>query len=270
MVLDKRGRYYAPMTLVVLYTMTLYLIVVVVVRRHQAAESRAIRIAMILEENRWQSPTWGIIEPLYHMNKSFDVCYISPYDELFIKASDRHKTDWRLMSAIGYCESRFHPYAKSNTGALGLMQIMPRTATIYGYLEVQLTNPQLNIEIANLHYNEIERMLSIPIETSAFDRAALILASYNGGIGRVFDAMRLARSEGHEDPHLWSVVRQYLALLRHPEYYEREIVYCGRFGTAYMTIRYVEDVLKKYAIYCQQTAQCSSHLLPIGDGLHRH
>ncbi len=265
MVFDKRGRYYAPMMLIVLFTMTLYLIIEVAAQRRQTARGRAIRAAMFAEESRYQSPTWGMTESLLLLHQSTYDNHISPYDELFINLSDRYNTDWRLMSAIGYCESRFMPYAKSYGGAVGIMQIMPRTGRIYGYDEKYLTNPEHNIEIANIHYKDIERMLRIPSETSFSDRASLILASYNGGIGHVFDAMRLARSEGHADPHLWSVVRRYIALLRLPEYYERECVYCGRFNSAYMTIRYVEDVMKRYRLYCEQTAMRSDHLYPVGD-----
>ncbi len=269
MVVDKRGRYYAPMMLVVLYTMTLSHVVAIALKRHQTAESEKIRIAIALKQMRWQSPLMGTIEKIRHIGQIDNECYISPYDELFVEISEKYGTDWRLMSAIAYCESRFTPYAESHVGALGMMQIMPRTATSYSVSIEKLSDPKTNIDVANQHYRYIERLLNIPRDTPARDRASLILAGYNGGIGRVFDAMRIARADGH-DPHLWSIIRRYLALLRLPHYYERDDVYCGRFSTPYTTIRYVEDVMAQYDEYCEKTASCTSHLLPVGDGVHRH
>ncbi len=269
MVVDKRGRYYAPMMLVVLYTTLLSLVVSITVKRHQAVVVEEVRMAIALDQMRWQSPVWGVIEEIRMLGVLDDECYISPYDELFVEICDLYGTDWRLLSAIAYVESRFRPYAESNTGALGIMQIMPRTAKIYGVPVETLSNPEVNIEVANLHLNEIERMLRMPKNMDERDRAAMILASYNGGVGRVFDAMRMARTDG-EDPHLWSVVRRNLALLRLPHYAERKDVYCGRFPTPYTTIRYVEDVLAQYEIFLEITASCTAYLLPIGNGKHRH
>lgn len=265
MVVDKRGRYYAPMMLVVLYTTMLSLVVAFEVKRHQAVVAERVRTAMALGEMKWNSPVLGVIDEILHLGLFDDDSYISAYDELFMELSDKHRTDWRLLSAMAYVESRFSPYAQSRTGALGMMQIMPRTAVIYSIPIEQLSNPRVNIEAANLHYNDIKRMLQMPRDISSRDRAALILASYNGGVGRVFDAMRLARAEGH-DPHEWRVIRRYLALLRLPYYYQRDDVNCGRFRTAYTTIRYVEDVLGYYDLYREKTSNSSIHLLPMSSG----
>ena len=42
---------------------------------------------------------------------------ISPYDDIFRRVCRRHHIDWRLMSAIAYCESRFIAQARSPRGA---------------------------------------------------------------------------------------------------------------------------------------------------------
>ena len=79
---------------------------------------------------------------------------------------------------------------------------------------------------------------------------SLILASYNGGIGHVSDARRLARSHG-ENPDSWEVVARYLELKADPAYYEDEVVRCGRFTGYKQTRAYVDDVMKRYDRYCQ-------------------
>ena len=53
---------------------------------------------------------------------------ISPYDELFRKYGRTIEVDWRLLAAQSFEESRFNPAAESWAGAVGLMQVLPRTA----------------------------------------------------------------------------------------------------------------------------------------------
>ncbi len=47
--------------------------------------------------------------------------------ELFRKYSDRYKQDFLLMAAQGYQESQLNQDAKSQVGAIGVMQVMPAT-----------------------------------------------------------------------------------------------------------------------------------------------
>ncbi len=262
---EKRRRYYAPLLLIVIYTLALYLCIDMEVKRQQAELSRAYWRDVSLEENRWQSPSWGIIDNIKHLGLLGLECYISPYDNLFRKYSEIYGTDWRMMSAIAYCESRFMPYVISYSGATGLMQIMPRTGRIYGFDEESLSDPEVNVRVANIHLNDIERMLRLPDEVSYIDRMSLILASYNGGIGHLFDAQRLCRAMG-EDPNKWDNVSRQLRNLRYAEYYERPEVRVGAFRAASYTLRYVKDVMLFYDIYCEQSADFTHHLLPYSRG----
>ncbi|MDE7123506.1 MAG: transglycosylase, partial [Alistipes sp.] len=77
-----------------------------------------------------------------------------------------------------------------------------------------------------------------------------VLASYNSGIGHVLDARRLARVNG-ENPDSWEVVARYLELKSEPEYYEHEVVTCGRFTGSSQTLAYVSDVMGRYGKYCR-------------------
>lgn len=209
------------------------------------------------------SPTREIIETALATDSH--QCYISPFDDLFLEISSRYGNHWCLMSAIAYVESRFNPAARSYSGAMGLMQIMPRTATSYSLEHKSLYDPRVNITTGNIHYNAIERMLDIPDSTSMRDRISLILAGYNGGVGRVFDAQRIARVVG-DDPHLWGSVAAGLMKLNDPEWYHRDtIVRFGRYSAPRETIQYVNDVLTKYDEYLAHTKHCPLYLLPIGE-----
>lgn len=175
---------------------------------------------------------------------------ISAYDNLIRRVSNEAGNDWRLMSAIAYHESRFTPDIVSNRGAKGLMQIMPVVARQFNVPQEQVLDPETNVRLANLLFNKIAQMLRLPASTSEEDRMSLILASYNGGIGHVSDARRLARSYG-ENPNSWEVVSRYLQLKSDPAYYEQEVVKCGRFTGHGQTRAYVSDVMKRYSKYCR-------------------
>lgn len=209
----------------------------------------------------WHSPIKGILTEVMTVSHAAPESYLSYYDELIREIGIPLNIDWRLVSAMAYVESRFKPHAVSNMGAIGLMQIMPRIGRSFGIEPIELYDPATNIHTSIRHYRDIERMLRLPRNISERDRMSFILASYNGGIGRVFDAQRLTRYEGG-NIHKWSEVVPNLLRLRHEEGYTHEVVRFGSFTTAYYTVRYVRDVLKKYDEYLDRTAECTYHLYP--------
>ena len=175
---------------------------------------------------------------------------ISAYDNLIRRISEEEGHDWRLMSAIAYHESRFMPDLTSRSGACGLMQIMPSVARHFEIPTERIADPATNIWLANKLMTEIQSTLRLPEGAPEKDRMSIVLASYNGGIGHVSDARRLARVHG-EDPNSWEVVARYLTLKAEPEYYENEVVKCGRFTGSRQTLAYVDDVLGRYDKYCR-------------------
>ena len=183
---------------------------------------------------------------------------ISVYDELIRSVSEEEGYDWRLMSAIAYHESRFSPDIVSKRGAAGLMQIMPAVARQFNVTGDRLLDPETNVRLAAQVLSKIDAGLHFAPGTPDDDRMSIILAAYNGGIGHVNDARRLARSHG-ENPDSWETVARYLALKALPEYYEQQEVRCGRFTGGSQTRAYVRDVLKRYDRYCRIAARWDSH-----------
>ena len=177
-------------------------------------------------------------------------CVISAYDTLIRRVSEQEGHDWRLMSAIAYHESRFTPDITSRSGARGLMQIMPSVARHFEVPLDRVSDPETNVWLANKLMTEIMSTLRLPESIPEKDRMSIVLASYNSGIGHVTDARRLARLHG-ENPNSWEVVARYLTLKAQPEYYENEVVKCGRFTGSRQTLAYVDDVIERYDKYCR-------------------
>lgn len=193
-------------------------------------------------------------DPLGSQRKTEVAHTISIYDGLIRSVSEEEGYDWRLMSAIAYHESRFSPDIVSKRGAAGLMQIMPAVARQFNVTGDRILDPETNIRLATQVLSKITADLRFAPGTPDADRMRIILASYNGGIGHVNDARRLARSHG-ENPDSWETVARYLALKALPEYYEQEGVRCGRFTGSNQTTAYVRDVMKRYDRYCRLAAR---------------
>lgn len=173
---------------------------------------------------------------------------ISPYDNIFRKVCRRHNLDWRLMSAIAFCESRFDHQVRSPRGAVGLMQVMPHIAAHWDVLEEELLDPAINIDVACRLYKSMQKQLRLPKDISDYDRAAFTIASYNCGASRVLDARHLA--EYYNEPHNeWATVQEYMKLLSDEEFYNHEAVVYGRFKEPDVTIYYTNRVLSRYSQY---------------------
>ena len=173
---------------------------------------------------------------------------ISSYDELMQRVGHEEGQDWLLMSAIAYHESRFREDVVSNVGAIGLMQIMPIVGRQFNVNREAIADPETNVRLAGKLLRQIEKTLKLHPSTSQSDRISIILACYNGGVGHVADARRLAKSNG-EDPNSWEVVARYLKLKADPEIYQSDLVRHGRFTGSRQTIAYVREVMQRYDHY---------------------
>ena len=176
--------------------------------------------------------------------------YPCRYNEYVEYYAGKYNIDPLILYSFIRTESNFNPNAQSNVGARGLMQIMPSVARQFDVPAAEITDPRTNIWLANKLMSKIMSSLRFPEGTPEKDRMSIILASYNSGIGHVNDARRLARLNG-ENPNSWEVVARYLTLKAEPEFYENEVVRCGRFTGSRQTLAYVNDVIGRYDRYCR-------------------
>lgn len=106
------------------------------------------------------------------------------YNQSVLKYSAQYNVDPYIIYSIMRVESKFNPYAKSNKGALGLMQITPQTGEyianmlkVNNFDENMLYNPDLNIQFGAYYFSKLYNDYNSDIDCA--------LAAYNGGSGNV-------------------------------------------------------------------------------------
>lgn len=168
---------------------------------------------------------------------------VSKYDALFKKYAKEIGMDWRLLAAISYQESRFNPNAVSWAGARGLMQVMPKIGAAYGVPLKQLSNPETSVKTSVKLLKDIDNSLKNTI-TDDDERIKFMLACYNGGIGHISDAQRLAKKAGL-NPYKWyGNTERGIMMKSDPKYYRSPDVKYG-----YMRGRETTDYVRKILGY---------------------
>jgi soluble lytic murein transglycosylase-like protein len=93
------------------------------------------------------------------------------FDHLIAEAAEQHGVDFALIKAIIRAESGFDRLAVSRAGAMGLMQLMPKTAQNLSVIDV--FDPRENIDAGVRHFRGL-------LDTFQND-LRLSLAAYNAG-----------------------------------------------------------------------------------------
>lgn len=136
---------------------------------HEELPSFALKIAETTER-----PNGGLYDAALYP--------LSPWEPQHKSGIDR-----AMIHALIRQESRFNPYAESRSGATGLMQLMPGTASFvsgnkkYKTREGQhsLKNPQINLEIGEKYVRSLLRQGSVDNELFS------MVIAYNAGPGNL-------------------------------------------------------------------------------------
>lgn len=106
------------------------------------------------------------------------VIYPTKDEEFVAKYAREYDIEEPLVYAIIKNESNFDPYAKSSSGALGLMQIMPRTGQwIASELGVEYYSDLLYDEETNIRFG----CFYLNYLFSKFDSIDVVICAYNAG-----------------------------------------------------------------------------------------
>jgi membrane-bound lytic murein transglycosylase F len=186
---------------------------------------------------------------------------ISPYDSLIKEGASKLNWDWRLLAAQINKESRFDPNTKSWAGAVGLMQIMPKTGNRFGATD--LLNPDQSIEAGSNYLAWLDEFWR-PKVADSLERVKFVLGSYNVGQGHVMDAVRLARKY-EKDTAAWDdQVAFYLLQKSYSKFFNDPVVKHG-YCRGIEPVNYVADIFTLYENYLDiipQTVEAQAVPLP--------
>jgi membrane-bound lytic murein transglycosylase MltF len=150
--------------------------------------------------------------------------------QFFKDYGDKYDMDYLLMAAQGYQESRLDQNAKSQVGAVGVMQVMPATGADMKVGDISETQPNINAGVKYMRFMVDQYFANEPMDK--LNKGLFAFAAYNAGPGRVQSLRKEAEKKGL-DPNKW--------------FNNVEIVASQRIGRE--TVTYVSNIYKYYIAY---------------------
>ena len=150
--------------------------------------------------------------------------------KIFEKYGQKYGFDPLMLAAQGYQESQLNQQAKSQVGAIGVMQLMPETGAQMKVGDIHVT--ESNIHAGAKYMDQLMTQYFGDANFSEGNRPLFAFASYNCGPGNVAKARKEAEKRGL-DPNKW--------------FNNVEIVVAEKIGTE--TTTYVRNIYKYYVAY---------------------
>jgi len=150
--------------------------------------------------------------------------------EIFKKYGKTYDLDYVLMMAQGYQESRLDHAAKSQVGAIGVMQVMPATAKELKVGDVRQIEANVHAGVKYVRFMIDQYFANEPMD--ATNKMLFAFAAYNCGPGRTRQ-LRAETARRGLNPNVW--------------FNNVEHVASERIGRE--TVQYVSNIYKYYIAY---------------------
>jgi membrane-bound lytic murein transglycosylase MltF len=150
--------------------------------------------------------------------------------QFFRTYSEQYQVDFLLMAAQGYQESRLNQEAKSQVGAIGVMQVMPATGRDLKVGDITQTEANIHAGVKYFRFMADRYYKDEPMD--ALNKGLFTFASYNAGPARVRQLREAAAKRGL-DPNVW--------------FGNVEQIASERIGRE--TVTYVANIYKYYIAY---------------------
>jgi len=150
--------------------------------------------------------------------------------DIFKKYGTQYNVDYLMMMAQGYQESRLDQRARSATGAVGVMQVLPSTGRAMKVGDIQRVEPNIHAGVKFMTQVRDQYFADEPMDE--INRELFTFSSYNAGPARINGLRKLAAKRGL-DPNVW--------------FNNVEIVAREKIGRE--TVTYVSNIFKYYVAY---------------------
>ena len=151
---------------------------------------------------------------------------------VFREYAEQYEFDWLMLVAMGYQESGLDHSKRSKAGAIGIMQMMPATATDPNVGIKDITKLKNNVHAGTKYLRFLKDRYFNAAEIDDVNRTLLAFASYNAGPARISKLREEAKKKGL-DPNAW--------------FDNVEVVAAKRIGRE--TVGYVGNIYKYYVAY---------------------
>ena len=150
--------------------------------------------------------------------------------EMFRKYSQQYTLDYLLMIAQGYQESKLDQNAKSRVGAIGVMQVMPRTAKGLNVGDIRRIDSNIHAGVKYIRFMMDRYYANEPMDQ--LNKGLFTFASYNAGPARISQLRARAAGRGL-NPNTW--------------FNNVEVLAAESIGRE--TVQYVANIYKYYLAY---------------------
>ncbi len=150
--------------------------------------------------------------------------------DLFREYGEEYDFDYLLMAAQGYQESKLDQSARSPVGALGVMQLMPKTGQEQQVGDIRQLNPNIHAGVKYMSFMEKQYFMNAPMDR--LNKELFTFAAYNAGPGRIRKLREESATRGL-NPNVW--------------FGNVEQVASERIGPE--TVTYVSNIFKYYIAY---------------------
>ena len=161
--------------------------------------------------------------------------------EFIRKYSDQYKLDYLLMAAQGYQESQLDHSKKSPVGAIGVMQVMPKTGAEMKVGDITRLDANVHAGVKYIRFMMDRYYADEPMDR--LNKGLFTFASYNAGPGRIQQLRDRAAKRGL-DPNKW--------------FNNVEIIAAENIGRE--TVQYVSNIYKYYLAYKMLSEQKQERL----------
>ena len=151
--------------------------------------------------------------------------------QLFKKYCKQYDMDTLLMAAQGYQESRLDQSAKSQVGAIGVMQVMPATGKELAVGDIHKIDPNIHAGVKYVRFM-LDKYYGKEKDMDALNKGLFTFASYNAGPGRIAQLRKIAKERGL-NPNVW--------------FNNVELIAAEKIGRE--TVTYVSNIYKYYLAY---------------------
>jgi membrane-bound lytic murein transglycosylase MltF len=153
------------------------------------------------------------------------------YVKLFKKYGSEYDFDYLMLMAQGYQESMLNQNLRSHRGAVGVMQVIPKSAAASPINITNVNNPDNNIRAGAKMLRSIQDVY-LKGDIDPLNKTLLAFAAYNAGPTRISRLRKQASAEGL-DPDKW--------------FGNVELVVAKEVGQE--TVHYVGNIYKYYVAY---------------------